>query len=54
MIDNRSRGFEKLSETFNMNLETVAQKVLEIQTLIIKSKLVKIDSKGRVLLNEVY
>lgn len=54
IIDNRSKGFEKLGKIFNINFETVTQKVLEIQALILKSQLVKVDSKGRVILNEVY
>ena len=53
LIDNREKGLEKIAQIFDISVETVMQKMIELQTIAINSKLVKFDSKGRVLLNEV-
>lgn len=57
MIDNRKnnrkKGLEKISQVFDISVEMVMKKISELQMIAINSKLVKFDSKGRVLLNEV-
>ena len=53
LIDNREKGLEKIAQIFDISVETVMQKMIELQTIAINSQLVKFDSKGRVLLNEV-
>ena len=53
LIDNREKGLEKIAQIFDISMETVMQKMIELQTIAINSKLVKLDSRGRVLLNEV-
>ena len=53
MIDNRKKGLEKISQVFDISVEMVMQKISELQTIAINSQLVKFDSKGRALLNEV-
>ena len=53
LIDNREKGLEKIAQIFDINVETVMQKMIALQTIAINSQLVKFDSKGRVLLNEV-
>ena len=53
LIDNREKGLEKIAQIFDINVETVMQKMIELQTIAINSQLVKLDSRGRVLLNEV-
>ena len=53
LIDNREKGLEKIAQIFDISVETVMQKMIELQTIAINSQLVKLDSRGRVLLNEV-
>lgn len=53
MIDNREKGLEKISQVFDISVEMVMKKISELQMIAINSQLVKFDSKGRVLLNEV-
>lgn len=53
LIDNREKGLEKISQVFDISVEMVMKKISELQMIAINSKLVKFDSKGRVLLNEV-
>ena len=53
MIDNRKKGLEKISQVFDISVEMVMKKISELQMIAINSQLVKFDSKGRVLLNEV-
>lgn len=54
MCYDRNKGLEKVSKHLNMTIEKLMQKLIEIQQIILDSELVKIDSKGRVILNEVY
>lgn len=53
LIDNREKWLEKISQVFDISVEMVMKKISELQMIAINSKLVKFDSKGRVLLNEV-
>ena len=53
LIDNREKGLEKISQVFDISVEMVMKKISELQMIAINSQLVKFDSKGRVLLNEV-
>lgn len=50
----RNKGLEKVSENLNIPIEILKRKIIELQQITIDSELVKFDSKGRVLLNEVY
>ena len=53
LIDNREKGLEKISQVFDISVEMVMKKISELRMIAINSQLVKFDSKGRVLLNEV-